>query len=216
MKIRGHPADLPVFPLGKNEIIVSRPDRTDRPCAQPVAFGRNARSGQQPDRFVRQLAGKGHTIGFFHLVAGMRQPGHEIAVVGKEDQSFAVLVQPSRGNQPRFPCLRNEIDRFLFGMAVLKRADIAAGFVEYDVEFAPRRDHGPAVEFDPVAGKDPHGAASGGLSVDFDPAADDQCLRAAAGTDACRAQIFGQRNTVRVHDARCCRISGCGSGSRFL
>ena len=189
--------------------------RTDRPCAQPVAFGRHARSGQLPDRLGRQFAGKGDAVGLFHLVAGMRQAGYEIAVIGKEDQSFAVLVQPSGGNQPRFPCLGDEIDRFLFGMAVLERADIAAGLVQHDVELSAERGHGPAVEFHAVAGKDPHRAAFGPLSVDFDPAGNDQRFRAAAGTDARRAQIFGQRNTVRVHDAPR-RISGSGSGSRVL
>ena len=198
-EIRGHPADFPVFPLGKDEIIVSRSGRTDFPGAQPVAFGRHSRSGQLPDRFFRQFAGEGNAIGFFHLVTGMRQTGHEIAVVGKEDQPFTVLVQPSGGNQPRFPCLRNEIDRFLFGMTVLQRADVAARLVQHDVKFLPGRCDGPAVEFHPVAGPDPHGTAFGGQTVDFDPPGDNQRFGAAAGTDSRRAQIFGQRNIVRVH-----------------
>ena len=216
MKIRGHSADFPVFPLGKNKIVMSRTGLADRFGAQTVAFGRHAGSGQLPHCRRGQFAGKCDPVSLFHFISRMSQTGHEIAVVGKEDQSFAVLVQSSGGNQPGLPGLRNEVDRFPGGMAVLQRADVASGFVQHDIQFFPRRSDGPAVEFHPVAGLDPHGAAFRRNAVDLDPAGGDQRFCTASGADSRRAQIFGQRYFVRFHWTGRKTVSGYGSGSRIL
>ena len=94
-----HAADLPVFSLAENEMIMARPDFPDRFGPEYVSGIGDPRTGQPPDRFRRKFASETDQIRFFHLVAGMGQPRHKIAVVGKQDQPFAVLVQPSGGNQ---------------------------------------------------------------------------------------------------------------------
>ena len=78
---------------------MARPDFPDRFGPEYVSCIGDPRTGQPPDRFRRKFASETDQIRFFHLVAGMGQPRHKIAVVGKQDQPFAVLVQPSGGNQ---------------------------------------------------------------------------------------------------------------------
>ena len=124
---------------------------------------------------------------------------HEIPVVGKQDQSLAVLVQPSGGDQPHVFRLRDQIHCLAHGVAVFQRADITPRFVQHDIQFfRSRRDRLP-VECHPVARSDPHGSAVRRGSVDQDPAADDQCFRSPTGTDARSAQIFCQADPVRFH-----------------
>ena len=194
-----HAADLPVFPFAENEMIMARPDFPDGFGTQDVSGIGNPRSGQLPDCFGRKFSFEADQIGLFHLVAGMGQPRHEIAVVGKQDQSFAVLVQPSGGNQADPFRLRDEIDRFSGGVPVVQGADIASRLVQHNVKFFRRRGNGSAPEFHAVAGLDPHGAALGGDSVDFDQSGSDQPFGSAAGTDSGCAQIFGQTDRWVIH-----------------
>lgn len=194
-----HAADLPVFPFAENKMIMTRPDFPDRFGPQDVSGIGDPGAGQLPDRFGGKFAFEADQIGFFHLVTGMGQPRHEIAVVGKQDQSFAVFVQPSGGNQAHLFRLRDEIDRFFGGMPVVQGADVAPGLVQHDVKFFRRRGHGSAPEFHAVAGLDPHGAAFGGHSVDFDQSGRDQRFGSAAGTDSGCAQKFGQTDRWVIH-----------------
>ena len=176
--------------------------RTDFPdCFGPeyVAGIGNARTGQVPDRFRRKFASKADQIRFFHFVAGMGQPRHKIAVIGKQDQPFAVLVQTSGGNQPDLFRLRDEIDRFFGCVPVVQGADIASRLVQHDVKFFRRRGNLQAAEFHPVARLDPHGSAFGGPAVDFDQSQADQRFRSAAGTDSGCAQKFGQTDRCIIH-----------------
>ena len=180
---------------------MTRTDFPDRFGAEYVAGIGDPRSGQPPDRFRRKLAPEADQIGLFHLIAGMGQPRHKIAVVGKQDQPFAVLVQPPGGNQPDLFRLRNEIDRFSGGVPVVQGADVAPRLIQHDVKFLRRPGNFPAAEFNPVAGLDPHGSAFGGLSVDFDQSGTDQRLRSTAGTDSGCAQKFGQTDRFIIHGA---------------
>ena len=114
----------------------------------------------------------------------MREPGHQIAVIGKKNQTFTVLVQPSGGNQPGMFCLRNQINRFFHGMTILQRADVTAGLVQQDIKLFRRRGDHFAVEFHCIARHDPQSAAVRGPAVDFDGAIGNQFFRTAPGTDA--------------------------------
>ena len=178
---------------------MTRTDFPDRFGTEYVAGIGNARTGQPPDCFRRKFAFEADQIRFFHFVAGMGQPRHEIAVIGKQDQSFAVLVQASGGNQSDLFRLRNEIDRFSGGVPVVQGADIAPRLVQHNVKFFRRRGNFPAAVFHPVAGLDPHGSALGGPAVDFDQSGADQRFRAAAGTDSGCAQEFGQTDRCIFH-----------------
>ena len=194
-----HAADLPVFPFAENEMIMARTDFPDGFGPQDVSGIGDSGTGQLPDRFGRKFAFEADQIGFFHFVAGMGQPRHEIAVVGKQDQSFAVLVQPSGGNQTDLFRLRDEIDRFFGGVAVVQGADVAPGLVQHDVKFFRRRGNRSAAEFHAVAGLDAHCAAFGGDSVDFDQSGSDQPFGSAAGTDSGCAQEFSQTDRCVIH-----------------
>ena len=196
-----HPADFPVFSFAENKMIMARTDFPDGFGPQDVSGIGDPGTGQLPDRFGRKLAFEADQIGFFHLVAGMGQPCHEIAVVGKQDQSFAVLVQPSGGNQADLFRLRDEVDRFFGGVPVVQGADVAPRLVQHDVKFFRRRGNGPSPEFHPVAGLDPHGSALGGPAVDFDQSGSDQPFGSAAGTDSGCAQKFGQTDRCIIHGA---------------
>ncbi len=146
----------------------------------------------------------------------MSQPRHEIAVVGKQDQSLAVLVQPSGGNQADLFRLRNEIDRFFGGVPVVQGADVAAGLVQHDVEFFRRRGNGSAAEFHAVAGLDAHRAAFGSDSVDFDQSGSDQPFGSAAGADSGGAQKFGQTDRRIIHGTGRQLVLSLSSGSFFF
>ena len=178
---------------------MARSDFPDRFGPEQVAGIGDPRTGQPPDRFRRKFAFEADQIRFFHFVAGMGQPRHKIAVIGKQDQSFAVLVQTSGGNQSDLFRLRNEIDRFFGGVPVVQGADIAPRLVQHDVKFFRRRGNRPAAEFHPVAWLDPHGSPFGGLTVDFDQSGADQRFRSAAGTDSGCAQEFGQTDRCIIH-----------------
>lgn len=129
----------------------------------------------------------------------MGQPGDKISVIGKQDQSFAVLVQSSGGNQPRLLRLRDQIDRFFGRMTILQRADISAGFVQHDIEFFRRRCDRAAVKTDPISGPDAHSAAIRLDCVDRDPSCRDQGFGSTPGTYAGCAQIFSKTDFVCFH-----------------
>lgn len=152
-----------------------------------VAVIRNAGTGQTADRFRREFSVQTDAVGFFHFIPRMRQPGDKISVIGKQNQSFAVLVESSRGNQTGFLRLRDQIDRFSGGMTVFQRADIAAGFIQHDIQLFRGRFDRPVIQTDPVPGPDPHGSPVCRHSVDHNPARRDQGSRSPPGTYARRA-----------------------------
>ena len=200
MKISRHPADFAVFAFSEDEVVMSgAPGGADRTCFEDVAGVRNARSGQLADRFGGEFRGEADPVGLFHFIPRVGEFRHEIAVVGKQDQTFAVLIEATGGNQPGMFRLGNEVDRFPGGMAVFERADITARLVEHDIQFFGRRGYDPSLIFHTVTGHDPHGAAVCGYAVDGNRPGGDHSLGPAAGTDAGRAQIFGQTDSFGIH-----------------
>ena len=112
---------------------MARSPGKDRFRPEPVAIVLDPFSGQMPDRVFRKFAGQADPVGLFHLVTRMGQMRYEIPVVGKQDQALAVLVEPSRGDQPHVLCLRDQIHRLAGGMTVFQSADITPGFVQHDI-----------------------------------------------------------------------------------
>ena len=211
-----HAADFPVFPFAENEMIMAWPDFPDGFGPQNISGIRDPGTGQLPDRIGRKFAFEADQIGFFHFIAWMGQPRHEIAVVGKQDQSFAVLVQPSGGNQADLFRLRNEIDRLFGGVPVVQGADVAPRLIQHDVKFFRRRSNRSAPEFHAVAGHDPHRAAFGSDSVDFDQSGSDQPFGTAAGADSGSAQKFGQTDRRIIHVTGRQLVLSLSSGSFFF
>ena len=167
MKVSRHAADFAVFAFAEDEVVMSGlSGGTDRTGFEDVAGVRDARTGQLADGFGGEFRGEADPVGLFHFIPGMGEFRYEIAVVGKQDQPFAVLVEPSGGDQPGMFRLRDEVDGFAGGMAVFERADITAGLVEHDIQFFIRRGDDSALIFHAVAGHDPHGAAVGRDAVD--------------------------------------------------
>ena len=202
MKAGRHPPDLPVFPFAENEIVMACSPRKDRFRPEPLAALGHPFAGQLPDRARIQLARQAHPVGLFHFIPRMGQVRHKIAVVGKQDQPLAVLVQPSGRDQPHLFCLRDQVHRFACGVAVFQRAHIAPGLVQHDIQFLRRGRDLLAVEGHPVARQDPHRAAVRRRAVDQHPPRADQRIRSPPGTYARGAQIFRQADPVRSHFVR--------------
>ena len=117
MKVSRHPADLPVFAFAENEVVMSgTPGGADRTGFEDVAGVRNARPGQLPDGFGGEFRGEADPVGLFHFIPRVGEFRHEIAVVGKQDQTFAVLVEATRGDQPGMFRLGDEVDCFPGGI----------------------------------------------------------------------------------------------------
>ena len=200
MKVSRHPADLAVFAFAEDKVVMpGAPGGSDGTGFENVSGIRNARSGQLPDGVGGEFRGEADPVSLFHFIARVGEFRHEIAVVGKEDKSFAVLVETSGGDQPGMFRLGDEVDRFAGGMAVFERADITAGLVEHDIEFFGRRGDDFALIFHAVAGHDPHGSAVRGYAVDGNRSGGDHSFGPAAGTDAGRAQVFGQADSFGFH-----------------
>ena len=200
MKVSRHPADFAVFAFSEDEVVMPRASGgADRTGSKNIARIRNARSGQLPDGVGGEFRGEADAVGLFHLIARVGEFRHEIAVVGKQDQTFAVLVEATGGDQPGMFCLGDEVNGFPGCMAVFERTDITARLVEHDVEFFSRGSDDFSLIFYTVAGHDPHGTAVGRYAVDGNRPGGDHSLGPAAGTDAGCAQIFGQTDSFGIH-----------------
>ena len=181
MKVSRHAADFAVFAFAEDEVVMSRtPGWADGSGFEDVSGVRDSRSGQLPDGVGGEFRREADTIGLFHFIPRMGEFRHEIAVVGKEDKSFAVLVETSGGDQPGLFRLRDQIDRFAGCMTVFERADIAARLVEHDIQFFSWGGDDSALIFHSVAGHDPHGAAIGRDAVDGNRSGGDHCFGPAA------------------------------------
>ena len=88
--LRGAPFPKSCFPCDAIQCARARLAQALRP---------NARRGEFREHFAIGPAGNQHAIGFLHAVARMREPVGQLAVVGDEDQSFAVQIQPADGEE---------------------------------------------------------------------------------------------------------------------
>ena len=70
-----------------------------------------------------------HAVGLLDAVARMRQPVGQIAVVGHQDQPFAVQVEPADGEQPSV-ARRHQVDHPGTARRVAVRRDHAVGLVD--------------------------------------------------------------------------------------
>lgn len=200
MKKSRHAADFAVFAFAENKVVMSGlSGGADGTGFENVARIRNARTGQLPDCFGGKFRGKADPVGLFHFIPRVGEFCHEIAVVGKQDQAFAVLVESSGGDQPGMFRLGDEVDRFPGSMTVFECADISTRLVEHDIQFFGGRGDDFSLVFHAVAGHDPHGAAFGRNAVDGNRPRSNDGFGPAAGTDAGCAQVFGQADSFGFH-----------------
>jgi len=173
-----HSANLPFPALAENQSqlgnVVPRSSLKDFVGAQQLAFTSHSLE-QAYDLSVLQFPLDLYQIGLAYLVTGVGQPQAKSAVVGEQQQSLGVLVEPPDREQPR-QRVRQQIDRPFPAMRVPIGAENAGGLVERNVHLAPDNDR-LAIDGHRVAvGIDLAAKNTDGLAVDEDLALLDQLL----------------------------------------
>lgn len=84
-------------------------------------------------RFRAGNAAHGGPVGLRHVVLGMGQSVEKIAVVGQEDQTLAVRIQPADRTQHRLALQIHQVRDKASRVRIVQRADDILGFIEYDI-----------------------------------------------------------------------------------
>ena len=156
IKIGRHTPDLPVLPLGKYKFITAIPQRTDPARPQKIPLIYDPLFCQKGNFLLHQFSGKRNVITLFNLITGMGQTGNEFPVIGKKDQSFAILIQPSGRNHPHTG--RHTADQFhslLCRMVIAVRTHITAGFMQHYIIFPGNKFHNFPIHPDRICGRKP-------------------------------------------------------------
>ncbi len=137
-----HPADLPVLALHQNdaETIAGEavnPGRPGHDTGQGHAFfhGRKGLIGKGPLN--------GHVVLFFVIEGGVREAVMDAAIVGHQQQTGGILVQPSHRKKPLGQVDQVRHHRF---PPVLAAGHDAFGLVEHHIDEPIRFAHRYAVE----------------------------------------------------------------------
>jgi uncharacterized protein with GYD domain len=173
-----HPLDLVLAALVDRELDPARPEPADARGRSRTVVQLDARA-KPLERVVGGLALDLGLVDLLDLVARMREPVRELAVVGEQERSGRVGVQPPDGDDPRG--MLDELDDGGPALWVAGGGDHARGLVEEHVGERLELDS-PPVELDPVPGGD-EGIELPRLAVDADAAGLDQLVGLAAGGD---------------------------------
>ena len=150
-------------------------------------------SGADAGEFrFREFPGDPHKIGFTDFVPWMGESGDVIPVVGEEDHSFALLVEPPGREEPDRRIEPDKVDGFSRRVRVCIRADIAARLVEHDVVKAAGRFDRAAVERDGVGGQDAESGLADGPAVHGDASGFDEIAGGAARGNSRRTEKFNK------------------------
>ena len=129
-----HATNLPVDSLAQNHPHPRHPDRLHflHPGALPIEH--------HPGEQLRREAWLPRTIEcdfvfFFNFVAGMRQVLGEIAVVGEDEKSFSLRVEPADIEEAR-ELRRQEIENRVARIGIGARRNEAGRFMQDEVELA--------------------------------------------------------------------------------
>lgn len=134
-----HPSYLPVAALVEHQLD-ERGSRL-RPAAEPPHLRRGGGTVLvvEPDaaREALELFGAGHAahhgvVGLAHALRGVRDPIHELAVVGKQQQSLGIGVQAAHGNQAHAGQI-HQIRHLARRVPVAHGRDVADRLVQGDV-----------------------------------------------------------------------------------
>src|SRR5579885_3876644 len=177
----------------------------------PLQFGGRGLAAVQGDALAKlsllllaQMAVGFHQVGFDDVACGRGDAVCEFAVVGQQQQAFAVIIQPPDRINPLLDAAQQVHD----GLAALRIADRghhALGFVQGDVNVALRFFKKTAVDFDMVAIEVRLGAELRDRpAVDGDAAFGDHLLGFPPAGDAGLRQDFLE--ALLSH-----RVSGCVS-----
>ncbi len=128
------------------------------------------------------------------LVARMGEAQGEIAVVGENEQTFALGIEPADVEDPR-QVRRKKIVNRVARVCVAARGDKPRGLVQDDVE-PLLRPHHFAADFDVIARLRLHTEVGADATVDCNPAGGDQFVAMAARTNPGGGEI-----TVQAHES---------------
>jgi hypothetical protein len=179
-----HPAHLPVAPLANRHqqqtvaVGSSLVEQHDVGGQRPLAVKWNAFPQPIDGRLVRHPRHL-RLVGAIHLVPRVRQRRGEVAVIGEEEQSFGVVVEPS----DRIDVLAyaaQQIDHGRTALGIRPRGHVSGRLVEQDVAMAFGGFHPASVDANVVNGRvglDAHFAH--GLTVDRHASFGNQSFRRA-------------------------------------
>lgn len=146
---------------------------------------------------IAQAALHDGVVGFLDAEAGVSEAIGELAVVGEQEESGGVVVEPSDGEEADGGGMLNQVKDGSSRVALLGAcgAEGVRGLVEHDVEEARGGLDGLASNFDAIArGIDPRRACADGRAVDADEALLDEGLAGSARGDAGVGKVGVQSN----------------------
>jgi hypothetical protein len=191
-ELRQHPADLALLALGQDQLELRRVSLTPH---DPGPGGADLAVGE-PDAACQpgQGLGGGHArderaIKFLDSITGVSQPVGQIAVVGQDHQTSAVFIQTADRVEP-LGQLGKEVNHARAAGGVDVGRDVALGLVDRVVHGRFEADR-LTVDRDPgLGGINPGAELIGNLTVDGNPALEDELLTRATRAQAGVGQDF--------------------------
>ena len=147
---------------------------------------------------IGDIGADGDTVDLIDVAGGVHDAVGQLAVIGEEQKSLAVAVQPPDGIDP-FLHAGQKVGDTAAPQLVIQGGDVAAGLVHHNVAvllFAGKIDP-PAIHGDHIPVGVDALADFGLMAVDGDPPLTHQFLGGAPGGHSCLAQGF--LNTDRLH-----------------
>ena len=140
--------------------------------------------------FGCELAFRFDQVSLRHVAARGGDGVGELTVVGKQNETFAVIIEPAHGIDAAFHAVQ-EIENRGRALRVAGGADHAVGLVERDVDKVLGLADQLAVDLDVVALRVGFGTEfDDGLAIDGDAAFEDERFGLAAGGDARGGEDF--------------------------
>ncbi len=131
-----HATNLTISSFDQLDLVLrARPPRGERPhtdCAQPLALRLDPRDEPREPR-TRQWAIGPHPVHFGYMVPRVNEPRRQLAVVGEQQESLAVPVEPSHRIQADAQRARQKIEHRPAPLRVSARAQHTTGLVQEEV-----------------------------------------------------------------------------------
>ena len=188
VKIREHPAYLPVLPLDQHH--------PDNPAPQPLnRLGLVAHpvNGNTPAELlhnpVRNTPRSLHQVLLLHLRPGMPQPGGKVPVVGKDDKPRGPVVQAAHVVKPLPDVRGQEVLRQGPSLGIKGTAEVLRGLVQGQVMPGRLQPHRNPVHPHLVLRAGPLTQHPDFLPIDLYPALQDEFLRGPPGGHPRAGQI---------------------------
>jgi hypothetical protein len=151
------------------------------------------------ERLLANASANRDAVRLRDVVAGMREPFRELAVVGEDEEALGVLVEPTDREEPPGPP-RREVDRAWPPLVVTRRTDDPARLIEQEIRKTGEL-HGNAIDLHSLAPDvDLRTKLCHGPPVDRDASFRDELLavaaRAHAGVSQELVKAFGHETAL--------------------